>query len=74
MSTYESAVRAMVYLDDSGFGYWAKGERCYGVYYWHSKGHLNPIEKRWIQAKAIRRRERCNVDTLFSIHVNCDRL
>jgi len=25
---------------------------------------LNPIEKKWAQAKAIRKRERCNVDTL----------
>ena len=28
---------------------------------------LNPIEKKWAQAKAIRRRERCDVDSLFSI-------
>jgi len=31
---------------------------------------LNPIEKKWAQAKAIRRRERCPVDTLFSVHMD----
>jgi transposase len=160
MSAYESEGRTIVYLDESGFtqdmkrthGYSAKGERCYGVYDWHSKGRLNaigaiagfvfltvglfegsvnsdvfygwliqclipvlparavvimdnasfhkrndmieaieqagalleflppyspdlnPIEKKWAQAKAIRRRERCNVDTLFSIHMNYAKL
>ena len=28
---------------------------------------LNPIEKKWSQAKAVRRRERCDVDTLLKI-------
>ena len=32
----------------------------------------NPIEKKWAQVKAIRKRERCDVDTLFSTHVNYD--
>ena len=35
---------------------------------------LNPIEKKWAQAKAIRKRERCDVDTLFSVHMNYDKL
>ena len=26
----------------------------------------NPIEKKWAQVKAIRKRERCDIDTLFS--------
>jgi len=30
---------------------------------------LNPIEKKWAQAKAIRRKERCDVNTLFSNHM-----
>ena len=29
---------------------------------------LNPIEKKWAQAKAIRRRERCDPRALFSCH------
>lgn len=29
---------------------------------------LNPIEKKWAQSKAVRRRERCDVDTLFQIN------
>ena len=35
---------------------------------------LNPIEKKWAQAKAIRRRTHCDVDTLFSARMNCDKL
>ena len=35
---------------------------------------LNPIEKKWAQAKAIRKQKRCDVDTLFSKHMNCDKL
>ena len=35
---------------------------------------LNPIEKKWAQAKAIRKRERCDVDTLFSKHINYGKL
>ena len=35
---------------------------------------LNPIEKKWAQAKAIRKRERCDVDTLFSVHMKYDKL
>ena len=35
---------------------------------------LNPIEKKWAQAKAIRKRERCDVDTLFSAHMKYDKL
>ena len=27
---------------------------------------LNPIEKKWAQAKAIRRQKRCSVDELFT--------
>ena len=27
---------------------------------------LNPIEKKWAQAKAIRRQKRCSVDELFN--------
>ena len=30
---------------------------------------LNPIEKRWAQAKAIRKQYRCTVDKLFSVHL-----
>lgn len=29
---------------------------------------LNPIEKKWAQAKAIRRREQCSIETLFQKH------
>jgi hypothetical protein len=29
---------------------------------------LNPIEKKWAQAKAIRKSHQCSVDALFSIH------
>ena len=35
---------------------------------------LNPIEKKWAQAKAIRKRARCDVDTLFSVHMKYDKL
>ena len=35
---------------------------------------LNPIEQKWAQAKAIRKRERCDVDTLFSMHMKYDKL
>jgi transposase len=28
--------------------------------------HLHPIEKKWAQAKAIRRAYRCEIDELFS--------
>ena len=35
---------------------------------------LNPIEKKWAKAKAIRRRERCDVDTLFLVHMEYDKL
>ena len=31
---------------------------------------LNPIEKKWAQVKAIRKRERCDIDTLFSEHTH----
>ena len=31
---------------------------------------FNPIEKKWSQVKAIRKRERCDVDALFSTHIN----
>ena len=31
---------------------------------------LNPIEKKWAQAKSIRRRHNCSVDQLFSEYVN----
>ena len=31
---------------------------------------FNPIEKKWAQVKAIRKRERCDVDALFSTHIN----
>lgn len=30
---------------------------------------LNPIEHKWAQAKNIRKKERCNVDALFSQHL-----
>jgi len=29
---------------------------------------LNPIENKWAQAKAIRRRENCDVESLFTDH------
>ncbi|CED60690.1 transposase, IS630 family [Moritella viscosa] len=29
---------------------------------------LNPIEKKWAHAKAVRRKHRCNVDDIFSQH------
>ena len=35
---------------------------------------LNPIEKKWAQAKAIRKQERCDVDTLFSVRMQYDKL
>ena len=31
---------------------------------------LNPIEKKWAQAKAIRKKHRCDVHTLFAQHIN----
>ena len=31
---------------------------------------LNPIEKKWAQAKAIRKQYRCTVDELFSVHLD----
>lgn len=30
--------------------------------------HLNPVEHKWAQAKALRRKLRCDVDTLFTSH------
>jgi transposase len=30
--------------------------------------HLNPIEHKWAQAKALRKKFRCDVDTLFTSH------
>ncbi|MDE1479733.1 transposase [Xenorhabdus bovienii] len=30
---------------------------------------LNPIEHKWAEVKAIRRRERCSIDELFMEHV-----
>ncbi|WP_426578513.1 IS630 family transposase [Xenorhabdus stockiae] len=30
---------------------------------------LNPIETKWAEVKAIRRRERCSIDELFMTHV-----
>ena len=35
---------------------------------------LNPIEKKWAQAKAVRKRERCDVDTLFSKYIDYSKL
>ena len=35
---------------------------------------LNPIEKKWAQAKAIRKQERCDIDTLFSVHMKYGKL
>jgi transposase len=35
---------------------------------------LNPIEKQWAQEKAIRKRERYDVDTVFSVYMNHDKL
>lgn len=35
---------------------------------------LNPIEKKWAQAKAIRRQYRCSVYELFSVHMKYDKL
>ena len=31
---------------------------------------LNPIERKWAQAKALRRKLRCDVNTLFSSHLH----
>ncbi len=31
---------------------------------------LNPIEHKWAQAKSIRRKLRCDIDTLFAKHVD----
>ena len=33
---------------------------------------LNPIEKKWAQAKSTRKKHRCDVDTLFSKHTKYD--
>ena len=30
---------------------------------------LNPIEKKWAQAKSIRRKMRCDIDELFKVHL-----
>ena len=35
---------------------------------------LNPIEHKWAQAKAIRRKERCDINTLFVKHIKYDKL
>ena len=35
---------------------------------------LNPIEKKWAQAKAIRKQERFDIDTLFSVHMKYGKL
>jgi len=35
---------------------------------------LNPIEKKWAQAKAIRKRARCDVDILFSEYISYNRV
>ena len=35
---------------------------------------LNPNEKKWAQVKGIRRREHCDVDALFSKHINYGKL
>lgn len=35
---------------------------------------LNPIEKKWAQAKAIRKQHRCSVDKLFSVYMKYDKL
>ncbi|MBU2714541.1 IS630 family transposase, partial [Zooshikella harenae] len=35
---------------------------------------FNPIEKKWAQVKSIRKRERCDVDTLFVEHIDYDKL
>ena len=32
---------------------------------------LNPIEKKWAQAKSIRRKLRCQLDELFKEHLGC---
>ena len=31
---------------------------------------LNPIEKKWAQAKSIRRKLRCSIEELFSMHLD----
>ena len=31
---------------------------------------LNPIEHKWVEVKATRRRERCGIDELFKEHVS----
>lgn len=35
---------------------------------------FNPIEHKWAQAKSILKLERCDVETLFSVHMRCDAL
>lgn len=35
---------------------------------------LNPIEKKWAQAKSIRRKLRCSIDELFSNHLDYRKL
>ena len=35
---------------------------------------LNPIERKWAQAKAIRKKYRCSVDELFSVHAKYAKL
>ena len=35
---------------------------------------LNPIEKKWAQAKSIRRKLRCSIDELFEEHIDYDRI
>ena len=34
---------------------------------------LNPIEQKWAQAKAIRKRKRCDVDTVLSVQMGHDK-
>ena len=35
---------------------------------------FNPIEHKWAQAQAIRKHERCDVDTVLSVHRVYDKL
>ena len=57
--TNQQAGNPIVYLDESG---------CQAEFLPPASPDLNPIEHKWAQAKAVRRRYRCGIDELFSEH------
>ena len=66
--------RAVIVLDNAGFHKRAdilesiEQTSCTVEFLPPYSPDLNPIEKKWAQAKSIRRKHRCDVDTLFANH------